>query len=388
MKLQRTLQIQVENCLSKYPILAITGPRQSGKTTFLRNTFVNYQYINLENPDIRSFALEDPNGFLKQYDNHVIFDEIQRAPNLFSYLQSLVDENQVMGQFILSGSQNFQLMENISQSLAGRVAIFKLFPFDFQELKQAGWLKADLASQLYSGCYPAIYDRDIEPAQYFSNYLSTYVRRDIMNLQNIQDFDAFNRLIKICANHAGQMVNYNKFSKMVGVSHTTIRQWISLLKTSYILFEIPPYYKNFNKRLVKSPKLYFYDTGLLCRLLEVKPNQLNPLYSNWGAIFENLCIAEIIKQNAHHNFLNDFYFWRDSNGHEVDLLFKDANFTYLIEIKASKTIKIDMFKNLNFLSDIMYNEPNKKLLIYGGDENQKRSHYDILSWKNLDIKRM
>jgi len=313
----------------------------------------------------------------------VIFDEVQRAPQLFSYLQTLVDENRSMGQFILSGSQNFQLLHNISQSLAGRVGIFKLFPFDLNELSKGGWLKEDLAAQLYFGFYPAIYDRNISPTNYFADYLETYVQRDIRSLQNIHDMDAFNRLVFVCANHAGQLVNYNQFSKLVGVSHTTIRHWISLLKTSYIIFELPPYYNNFNKRLVKSPKLYFYDTGLLCKLLGVQETQLNPLFSAWGAIFENFAVAEIVKKNAHNNTSYDFFFWRDSNGHEVDLVYKDGEFVYLIEMKAGKTIKSDMFKHLDFVGDLVTDMPVKKMLIYGGDTNQLRTNYQVLSWKNL-----
>jgi predicted AAA+ superfamily ATPase len=384
MSIRRTLISQVEIYLAKYPILAITGPRQAGKTTFLKTTFPDYKYITLENPDIRTYALEDPNSFLNQFSNKVIFDEVQRAPQLFSYLQTHVDESRQMGQFILSGSQNFQLMENITQSLAGRVGLFRLFPFDIKELTNNNWLKSELSEQLYYGFYPAIYDRDIPPAQYLSDYLETYVHRDIRSLQNIQDMDAFNRLIRICASHAGQLVNYNHFSKLVGVSHTTIRQWMSLLKTSYIIFELPPYFNNFNKRLVKSPKLYFYDTGLLCKILDIKLNQLNPLYPAWGAQFENMVVAEWIKQNAHLNLKRDFYFWRDSNGHEVDLFFRDGEFIYLIEIKAGRTIKTDMFKHLDYVSNLITDMPTKKMLIYGGETNQIRSNYHVMSWKDMD----
>lgn len=385
MRINRTLEDQVKLYLEKYPIIAITGPRQSGKTTFLKSTFSEYQYITLENPDVRSFALEDPNGFLGQFKNKVIFDEIQRVPQLFSYLQSTVDESGIMGQFILSGSQNFQLMEEITQSLAGRVGIFKLFPFDIQEIKSAQWLKADLAEQLFFGFYPAIYDRDINPSQYLTDYLETYVYRDIRNLQNIQNMDSFHRLIRICASNAGQLVNYSHFSKLLGVSHSTIRQWISLLKTSYIIFELTPYFNDYKKRIVKRPKLYFYDTGLLSRLLELQMGQLTPLHPNWGAIFENFVVAEFVKQNAHHNLHREFYFWRDSNGHEADIVFRDGQSVYLIEIKAGKTVKTDMFKQLDFISGLITDLPVQKMLVYGGETNQKRTNYQILSWKNIEL---
>lgn len=385
MPFQRSILSLVKKYATKYPILAITGPRQSGKTTFLKTAFPEYRYVTLENPDTRQYATEDPNGFLDQFNDYVIFDEVQRVPHLFSYLQGIVDSNQKKGQFIMSGSQNFQLMENISQSLAGRVGIFKLFPFDFKELKTAGWMHEDLADQIYYGFYPAIYDRDIDPTTYYSDYLETYVYRDILELQQIQNLDAFNRFIQVCASHVAQLVNYNHFSKLVGVSHTTIRQWISLLKSSYILFELPPYFNNYKKRLVKSPKLYFYDIGLVCRLLGIQSGQLNPLHPSWGALFENLVVAEIFKQNAHNNSNRDFYYWRDSNGHEVDLLFRDGLNLNLIEIKAGKTIHSDMFKHLDFLSEIVPDLEPKKILIYGGYENQKRTNRLITSWRKMDF---
>ncbi|MCC5917475.1 MAG: ATP-binding protein [Cryomorphaceae bacterium] len=385
MSLQRSILSSVKKYVTKYPILAVTGPRQSGKTTFLKTAFPDYRYVTLENPDTRQYALEDPNGFLEQFDHQVIFDEVQRAPHLFSYLQGIVDANQKMGQFIVSGSQNFQLMENISQSLAGRVGIFTLFPCDIKELNAAGWLHKKLADQMYYGFYPAIYDRGIDPTTYLSDYLQTYVYRDIRELKHIQNLDAFNRFIQVCAAHTAQLVNYNHFSKLVGVSHTTIRQWLSLLKSSYIIFELPPYFNNFKKRLVKSPKLYFYDTGLVCRLLGVRAGQLSPLHPSWGALFENLVVAEIFKQNAHNNLNRDFYYWRDSNGHEVDLLFRDGLHLNLIEIKAGKTIKSDMFKHLDFVAELIPDLEAKKTLIYGGDENQKRTNHQIASWRKMDL---
>jgi len=385
MSFDRNIKNKIELYLTKYPVLVITGPRQSGKTTFLKNTLSDFRYISLENPDVRSFALEDPNSFLEEYNTKVIFDEVQKAPQLFSYLQTLVDSQGKMGQFVLSGSQNFQLMDNISQSLAGRVGIFKLFPLDLTELKKSNLLKSDLSTQIFYGGYPAIYDRNIEPSQYFSDYLETYVNRDIRNLKNIHNMDAFMRLVKICATHAGQLVNYSQFSKLIGVSHTTIRDWISLLKTSFILFDIPPYYRNFNKRLVKSSKLYFYDTGLLCRLLGLNQDQLNPLYKNWGSLFENFIVAEIIKNNAHLHQNFDFYFWRDSNGHELDLLFQDGEFINLIEIKSSATIKSAMFKNIDYVSNLVKEFKTKKILIYGGKKNQIRTNYSIYSWKDINL---
>lgn len=269
--------------------------------------------------------------------------------------------------------------------MAGRVGVFKLFPFDLTELENANWLKSNLSDQMFFGGYPAIYDRNIPPSQYFSDYIETYVNKDIRNLKNIHNMDAFMRLVKICATHVGQLVNYNQLSKLVGVSHTTIREWISLLKTSFIIFELPPFYKNFNKRLVKSSKLYFYDTGLLCRLLGIKQGQLNPLYQKWGSVFENFIVSEIIKTSAHLHQNHDFYFWRDSNGHELDLLFQNGEYINLIEIKSSSTIKSDMFKQLDYVSNLIKDFKTKKILIYGGEKNQSRTNYSIYSWKDINI---
>lgn len=382
--LDRTIYNQIKSALTQYPILAVTGPRQSGKTTLLKTMFKDYRYLNLENPDTREFAIKDPKGFLAQYNDKVIFDEVQYIPSLFSYLQALVDENQVMGQFILSGSQNFNLMQNITQSLAGRVALFKLFPFDLQEMKASNWLHSDLTQVITHGFYPALFERNIDPDRYYANYIETYVKRDVSQLVNIQDQRTFSNFLKILATRAGQLTNFNDLAKDVGVSHTTIRNWISILETSYIVFMVQPYFKNYGKRMIKSPKLYFHDVGLLCHLLSIRKGNLDPTHPLWGSIFENFIVSELNKQNAHQGLLRDYYFWRDSKGHEVDLLHQTTSELTTYEIKASSTIQSRMFEGLDYFKSITDDVIAQQILIYGGKEAQNRTDYSILNWEGIN----
>lgn len=342
--------------------------------------FSEFRYINLETPDVRDFAIKDPKSFLSEYGSKVIFDEIQRAPELFSYLQAMVDENGAMGQFILSGSQNFHLMERITQSLAGRVAMFKLFPFDLREMKTADWLSRDLDQLFVRGFYPALFERNMDQDRYYANYIDTYIKRDVSQLVNIQDNRTFNSFIKLCAARAGQLLNLNDLARDAGVSHTTAKNWISILETSYIVFTLPPYYVNYGKRVIKSPKLYFYDTGLLCHLLTIRKGKISPLHPLWGSLFENMVVGELIKQNYHSNLLRDYYFWRDSKGHEVDLLYVEGQALITYEIKAGKTINDNMLKGLKYFKSIAKDEVSQQFLIYGGDTAQKRTDFQVLPW--------
>lgn len=383
MSVKRTILKSFKSYLTKYPILVLTGPRQSGKTTFLRDNLKNYRYVNLESPDIFEYATNDPKGFLAEYDDKVIIDEAQKVPALFSFLQGIVDTNQVMGQYILSGSQNFNLMENITQSLAGRVGLFRLFPYDFAELKSGKFWDKDLSKMMTTGFYPAIYNRDINPDKYYRDYLNTYVKRDITQLVNIQNHNAFNRFVRLCATRAGQLLNYSSLARDAGVSHSTAANWLSLLETSYVVYQIPPYYNNYSKRLTKSPKLYFYDTGLLCHLLNIRKGSLSPSHSFYGHIFENFIVSEKLKRIAHNDLNLDLYFWRDNHGNEVDLLHHDADKLHIYEIKSSKTISHNMFSGLSFFQQLAKEEVSKKVLIYGGLSNQNRSEYDVLSWSKL-----
>ena len=383
MAVVRSIIEQLKIYKSKYPILALTGPRQSGKTTLLRELFPDYTYLSLENPDLRTFAENDPNGFFDKYSQFCIFDEVQRVPQLFSYLQTIVDEKKIMGQFILSGSQNFHLIKNITQSLAGRVALFKLFPFDFTELHAANLMEDDYVKMLLRGFYPAIYDRDIPSQIFYSNYIQTYVERDITELVSIRDIRTFRTFLTLCAARAGQLLNLNSLAKDCGITQPTAKAWISLLESSYILFLVQPYYKNFDKRVIKSPKLYFYDTGLLCHLLKIKDSKQIKFNSYKGNLFENMIVAEYIKQNYHQNKMEEFWFWRDSGGHEVDLIRQDDDLLNVIEIKSTKTITSDLFKEMNYFEALAKSEIKSKTLIYAGDDNQKRTNASVLSWNQL-----
>ena len=384
MNIKRSLKESIVIYLEKYPIIALTGPRQSGKTTFLKGEFPEYRYVNLENPDTRNFAETDPNAFLKLYDRFVIFDEVQRAPVLFSYIQALVDESRIMGQFILSGSQNFHLLENITQSLAGRVALFRMLPFDFTELKSAGLLDHDFTVNMYKGFYPAIYDRNIPSKMFYANYIQTYIERDLTEIINVRDLKQFRNFLSLCAARAGNIINLNSLANECGISQPTAKSWLSALESSYIIFQLQPFFNNLNKRVIKSPKLYFYDTGLLCHLLRINDAGSILLSEYKGSLFENLITSEFIKSNYHLNLMRNFWFWRDSAGHEVDLFWQDGEQLNLIEIKATQTIMSDLFKGMAYFQNLDPEMVKSKSLVYTGLENQQRSDENVISWYNLD----
>ena len=373
----RTIKKAMDIYLGKYPILVLTGPRQSGKTTFLKNEFANYTYINLENLDNRTYALNDPNGFLAEHGNFVILDEAQRAPELFSYLQTKVDNDKIMGQYILSGSQNFHLMRNISQSLAGRVALFKLLPFDNLEMEHAEWLNDDYAVNLQRGFYPAIYDRDIPSKVFYSNYVQTYVERDLTELIQVKNLKQFRNFITLCAARVGQLLNLNSLANECGISQPTAKAWISVLETSYILYQLQPFHSNINKRMTKNSKLYFYDTGLVCFLLKINDAASLKTSAYKGSLFEN------IKQQYHQNLLLDFWFWRDAVGHEVDFIWQNTEKLNLVEIKASETIIPDMFKGLSYMKKFMPDLIESKTIVHTGLFNQNRTAGEVLSWKKI-----
>jgi hypothetical protein len=381
--IKRQIARSIEAMMNKYPIIAVTGPRQSGKTTLLRSMFPEYRYVSMEDEPTRVFATEDPVGFLKRYDSKVIFDEAQKTPRLFSYLQGIVDNSGVMGQFVLSGSQNFQLMHNITQSLAGRVCIFKLLPFDFQELSSHNLLSDDWRELVYKGFYPALYDRDIEPPVFYSNYIQTYVERDVTELLRIQETRQFRNFLGLCAARTGQMINLNNLSVECGITQPTAKSWLSILESSFLIFLVQPYFENFSKRIVKTPKLYFYDTGMASFLLGVreKDDLNNPTIL--GSLFENMMVAEMFKQNQHRYLLKDYWFWRDSNGNEVDLLTKKGLLFDTFEIKSSQTLLPGMFKGLDYFYNLAPDQMNNRTIIYGGDEDQERSKYRVRSWKSI-----
>ncbi len=327
----------------KFPIIAITGPRQSGKSTLVKNIFSEKPYVSLEDPDIRLLAETDPRGFLSNYPNGAILDEIQRVPSLFSYLQTIVDAKQQTGLFILSGSQNFLLMQNISQSLAGRVALLKLLPFSHEELQPSELRIDDL---IFQGFYPRLYDKSIAPADYYPNYIQTYLERDVRSLKNINDLSQFNRFMKLCAARIGTVLNYTSLANDCGVSVNTIKSWISVLEVSYVVYLLPPYYQNFNKRVIKSPKIYFYDTGLAAALLNIQSTEQVTTHYLRGGLFENLVISEVLKFFYNQGQVAPCYFWQDQTGKEVDLIVELPTITKAFEIKSSMTLSMEFFKNL------------------------------------------
>ena len=383
MFIQRQITSAIREMLPKFPILLVTGPRQSGKTTLLRNTFPDYRYVNLEYADNRAFASEDPRGFLRQYDTNTIIDEAQRVPELFSWLQAKTDEDRKMGQYILSGSQNFLLMAKTVQSLAGRVAIFKLLPLSYAELLEANLNPQTPESAIFTGGYPTLFDREIAPPQYFPSYIETYLERDVRSLTNVQDLGQFRNFLRLCAGHIGQTINYQGLANDCGINVGTVKNWLSILETSHILYQLPPYFENFNKRLIKSPKIYFYDTGLACHLLNLNTASTIEQYYMRGSLFENWVISEMMKNRFNANKPTAFYFWKDSNAVEVDLVVNEDGRTNLFEMKYSFTIKSDFWKGIASFRNTAPHLTGSNNVIYVGDEKQARTNGTFVSWRSI-----
>jgi len=378
--IQREAETELRKLADNFKAVAITGPRQSGKTTLVQKVFDNKPYANLENPDIRRFAIDDPRGFLSNYPDGAILDEIQRVPELFSYLQQILDEKNINGLFILTGSNNFLLQENISQSLAGRVGYLFLLPLTLNEINDNRYTSNQL---LFKGSYPELYHKDKDIIRFYSNYIRTYIERDVRLLKNITDLYTFERFLRLCAGRIGQLLNMSSLAVEVGVDTKTIGSWIGILETSFILFRLQPYYKNYNKRVVKMPKLYFYDTGLALALLGVENSSQITLHPFRGNLFENLVIVEFLKKRYNSGKSNNLFFWRDSTGNEIDLLLGDDNQRIPVEIKSGQTISNDFFKGIRFWNRIAKTESG--FLIYDGDIVQKRSEgITVVPLKELD----
>jgi len=361
-------------------VITLTGPRQSGKTTLVRATFPTLPYVSLEEPDIRQIALTDPRGFLSNYPTGAILDEIQNTPELFSYIQRIVDENRQV-KFILTGSSNFLLMEKISQTLAGRTAVLCLLPFSLKEL---GPLAEPYEHLIFKGQYPRIYDRDIAPTDFYPSYIQTYVERDVRLIKNIGDVNSFILFTQLCAGRIGQLLNIASLANDAGISPNTAKSWLSILESSYILYRLQPYHRNFNKRLVKSAKLYFYDTGVACSLLGIKSHDQILTHYLRGPLFENLIINELIKRDLNRGEFRPLYFWQDNHGKEIDCLMENGNQMTLVEIKAGKTMSTSYFDNLNYWRTLEATPSQGMYVVYGGEQSMQTSLGSLISWKDLD----
>jgi len=382
----------------EYPVVSVTGPRQSGKTTLVRAAFPGHAYVSLEDPDERSFALEDPRGFLDRFAGPAILDEIQRVPDLFSYLQTTVDETGDMGRFIITGSQNFLLLHQISQTLAGRCAVLQLLPFSRAELEgrrptsldRIGTSlprrridgEADLFRTVFTGGYPPIHDRGLDPRDWLANYTRTYLERDVRDLLNVGDAEAFSRFVRLCAGRCGHLLNLSGLAGDAGISHATAWRWLSILEAGYLVILLRPHHRNFNKRLIKAPKLYFLDTGLLCYLLRIRdPDDLRQ-HAARGAVFETWVISEAVKTCRHRGVEPDLFFWRDSTGREIDLIIDRGGTLAPVEIKSGQTISEDFFRGLRFWRGLPGQAQCPAALVYGGADSYRRGGVTVLSWQH------
>ena len=375
-------EVLLKQLTAEYPVVAITGPRQSGKTTLAKYLFADRDYVSLENPDTQTLAEDDPRGFLARYRDGAVFDEAQRTPELFSYLQQVVDASRIPGRFILTGSQQFGLMSGITQSLAGRVAMVHLLPFALGERYTLQPQKAPIGLDqvLFSGLYPPIHDRQLQPSRWYANYLETYVERDVRQMVNIRDLTAFRRFLRLCAGRVGQLVNLSAVASDCGITHNTAKAWLSILETSYIIFLLPPHHRNFNKRIIKTPKLYFYDSGLCARLLGIQtPEQLRT-HALRGPLFESFVIAELLKHRFNSGSLNDFFFWRDRTGNEVDVLIEQSDGLQPLEVKSGQTLNRDFFKGLQKWSTLAGTDSIRPTLVYGGDQRTETLGIAVFPW--------
>lgn len=392
--IKRTLTAYLLRDAGYYPVITLTGPRQSGKTTLAKSCFPTYKYVSLEETENRILAKEDPRGFLARFGNRVILDEIQRAPDLFSYIQTQVDEDDRPGQYILTGSQNFLLMAKLSQSLAGRCGVLHLLPFTRAELEAQSVTDAETPACLFSniqtrlacwqtlrtGFYPRIHDHHIPPEIWLADYLRTYVERDVRKLVNIGDLESFEHFLKLCAGRTGQILNFSNLANDCGISVDTARRWISILKTSFIVFLLAPYHRNFNKRISKSPKLFFYDTGLACHLLGIRTDEQLYSHPSRGALFENLIVAEVVKTYMHRRQEPPVYFWRDQSGHELDLLIEEAGALYPVEIKSGQTVNPSMLNDIVWWNRLTGNPASHATLVYGGDQSFTLREMSVRPW--------
>jgi predicted AAA+ superfamily ATPase len=381
--INREAKIKLIQLSNTFKAIAVIGPRQAGKTTLVKTTFPDKPYFSLENPDIRSFANEDPRGFLQTIPNGAILDEVQRVPLLFSYLQEILDNSSKKGLFILTGSNNFLLQENITQTLAGRVAFLNLLPFTVNELNAAKLLPKSDEEILFRGFYPPIYDQKISPTDWMPNYIKTYIERDVRQIKNISDLIAFEKFMRVLAGRTGQELNLSAISNEVDVNLKTIQSWIGILENSFLIYLLKPYYKNYNKTIVKRPKIYFYDTGIVCSFLRISNTSQLESHPLKGAIFETMVVIELVKKFTNNGIIPPLFYWRDKTGHEIDVVVDYEGKITPIEIKSGKTINTVFFKHLKYFNKL--SENNNALLLYSGNQEQQRSDgTNVINWQNIN----
>lgn len=380
----RLLRDRLLRAVQDYPILAVIGPRQSGKTTLVRDLFPHKQYTSLENPDVRLFAQNDPLRFLKQYPDGAILDEVQYVPDLFSYLQTTVDESKREGMFILTSSQHFLMSERISQSLAGRVALRTLLPLSWPEIHKARPANVDLNALIFTGGYPRLYDKLVNPSEWLADYVQTYLERDVRLIKNVGDINSFHRFLRMCAARTGQLLNLSALGDDCGVNHNTAKAWISVLEASFITFRLQPHHSNFNKRLVKSPKLYFYDTGLVCQLLGVTHSQQLETHPQRGALFETWVISELQKRIYNGGSQAALYFWQEQKKREIDCLIEKGTILTPVEVKSGTTVSDDYFTHLRYWNHLSGNSPDQAYVVYAGVESRTTRDGAVLPWQEIE----
>ena len=381
--IHRNIEPVLLKMAGQFKAVAITGPRQSGKTTLSRLVFPDKPYVSLEAPDERARAIQDPRQFLSRFPNGCILDEVQRAPEIFSYLQGILDASTKPGQFILTGSQQFGMMEQISQTLAGRIGLLKLLPFSLNELPR----NDDLNDVLWKGAYPPIFDQNIDPIFWYDAYISTYVERDVRQILQVQDTNLFQRFLALCAGNIGQLFNASRIGSDCGLNHGTVTKWLSVLETSYVAFRLQPHHLNFRKRLVKSPKIYFYDVGLAIRLLGIETPQQLITHPMRGALFENWVIVELLKKRYNAGLRSNLSFWRSHTGHEIDLLLENGGRLTPLEIKSGQTFASDWLNGLHKWLALAEHTALTPTLIYGGEQTWSEGAVQILPWQSVhDLK--
>lgn len=380
--ISRTAEQTLHELARTFKVIALTGPRQSGKTTLARYYFQDKKYVSLENPDEQAFALNDPRNFLKQFPDGAILDEVQRVPHLFSYIQQIVDEDPRKALFVLSGSNNFLLQQSITQSLAGRVGYLELLPFCYGEINSIPNVTQTTDDFLFLGGYPSVVYELANPQLWFSAYVRTYIERDVRQLKNIQDLAQFQRFLYLCAGRIGQQINFSQLGNEIGADHNTVSSWLSILQASYVVHLIQPYYQNFNKRIIKSPKLYFCDTGLACFLLGIRQVSDLTYHAYRGALFENLVINELLKNRFNRSQLSNLYYFRDSTGNEVDVIIDEGSTLKAIELKAGGTASGSFFKNLYYWQRLT-GQTYGTVLYDGHIEKLSQGEFTLQNWRTV-----